>query len=116
MSSRWRAIRIAATTSSGSCGTCPTSTARPWHRRAICSGWRDAEKAGRARPDLSTEDTHGPDFRQEAAIPLPSETHGGEDVAIYASGPGAALVHGVMEQHWIFHVMQDAFGFPPAVR
>ncbi len=76
-------------------------------------GWRDAAKAGRARPDLSTEDTHGPDFRQEATIPLPSETHGGEDVAIYATGPGAALVHGVMEQHWIFHVMQDAFGFPP---
>jgi alkaline phosphatase len=79
-------------------------------------GWRDASKAGRARPDLSAEDTHGADFRQEAAIPLPSETHGGEDVAIFATGPGASLVHGVMEQHWIFHVMQDAFGFPPAGR
>ena len=63
------------------------------------------------RPDLTRVDTAGLDFLQEAAVPLGSETHGGEDVAIYARGPKAHLVRGSMEQNWIFHVMRDAFGF-----
>ncbi len=63
------------------------------------------------RPDLTSVDTTGLDYLQEAAIPLGSETHAGEDVAIYARGPKAYLVRGSMEQNWIFHVMRDAFGF-----
>jgi alkaline phosphatase len=47
---------------------------------------------------------------QEAGIPLSSETHGGEDVVIYAGGPGAHLFHGVQEQNVIFHVMLEASG------
>ena len=39
-----------------------------------------------------------------------SESHGGEDVAIFASGPGSQLVAGVMEQNEIFHVMGYASG------
>jgi alkaline phosphatase len=31
---------------------------------------------------------------------------GCDDVAIYASGPKAHLVRGVMEQNWIYHVMK----------
>jgi alkaline phosphatase len=54
--------------------------------------------------------TTAPDYLQEATIPLGSETHGGEDVAIYADGPGAHLFHGVQEQNYIFHVMLDALG------
>lgn len=65
------------------------------------------------RPDLTRVDTTALDYQQEAAVPLGSETHGGEDVAVFARGPGAALVHGSMEEHWIFHVMQRAFGFQP---
>jgi alkaline phosphatase len=53
-----------------------------------------------------------PDYLQEAAIPFTSETHGGEDVAIYASGPGAYLFHGVQEQNVIFHVMVEAMKLP----
>jgi len=68
-------------------------------------------RGGAGRPDLTRVDTTGLDFLQEAAVPLGSETHGGEDVAIYARGPRAHLVHGSMEQNWIFHVMRDAFGF-----
>jgi alkaline phosphatase len=45
---------------------------------------------------------------QEAVAPSPSETHGGEDVAIYATGPGASLIHGVQEQNVIFHVIKAA--------
>jgi alkaline phosphatase len=44
-----------------------------------------------------------------------SETHAGEDVAIYADGPRAYLFGGTQEQHVIYHVMADALGFakPP---
>lgn len=45
---------------------------------------------------------------QQAAVPLDAETHGGEDVAIYAKGPMAHLFHGVKEQHYIAHVMAYA--------
>ena len=63
------------------------------------------------RPDLSSVDTTALNFLQEATVPLGSETHGGEDVAIWARGPKAYLVRGSMEQNWIFHVMREAFGF-----
>lgn len=41
-------------------------------------------------------------------MPLTSETHSGEDVAIYAKGPGAFLVNGTNEQQMIYHVMDFA--------
>lgn len=47
-------------------------------------------------------------YQQAALVPLNSETHGGEDVAIYARGPGAWLLDGTIEQHYIFHVIQHA--------
>jgi alkaline phosphatase len=34
-----------------------------------------------------------------------SESHGGEDVAIFARGPGAQAFHGELEQNVIFHVI-----------
>jgi alkaline phosphatase len=54
--------------------------------------------------------TTQPGFFQEALVPLESETHSGEDVAIYASGPGAHLISGSNEQTIIFHVMNHAAG------
>ena len=48
---------------------------------------------------------------QQAAIPTGSETHGGEDVALYANGPGAQNVRGVMEQNLIYDVIRRAFGW-----
>ena len=36
------------------------------------------------------------------------ETHGGEDVAIYARGPMAHLIHSTHEQHYVAHVMAYA--------
>ena len=62
------------------------------------------------RQDISSLDTTAAGYHQEALIPRSSETHGGEDVAIYASGPGSALVSGVNEQNVIFHVMDRAAG------
>lgn len=60
------------------------------------------------RPDLTMVDTTAPDYLQEAAVPKGSETHAGEDVAIYAGGPGAYLFHGVQEQNVIYHIMKRA--------
>ncbi|MGE0594668.1 MAG: alkaline phosphatase [Vicinamibacterales bacterium] len=62
------------------------------------------------RPRLSFVDTTAPDYLQESMVPLAGETHGGEDVAIYATGPWAHLFHGVHEQHYVFHVMSHALG------
>ena len=41
-------------------------------------------------------------------MPMSLETHSGEDVAVYATGPGAHLVSGTQEQTAIFHVMNFA--------
>lgn len=71
-------------------------------------GWRDAVATGVKRPDLNAVDTTAMNFMQEAAVPLSSETHAGEDVAVYATGPRAHYVHGSMEQNWIYHVMRNA--------
>ena len=62
------------------------------------------------RPDLTGVDTTAPDYMQESTMPMESETHGGEDVAIYARGPQAHLIRGVMEQNVIYHVMAEALG------
>lgn len=62
------------------------------------------------RPDLSHVDTTHPNYLQEATVPLVTETHAGEDVAIYADGPGAHLLRGTLEQNEIYHLMADALG------
>jgi len=49
-------------------------------------------------------------YFQEASVPLGSETHAGEDVAIYAIGPGAERVHGTVKNAEIYHVMRRALG------
>lgn len=51
-----------------------------------------------------------PNYRQEAAMPLGSETHGGEDVAIYGFGAGANLVRGTRENTYIFSILKTAMG------
>lgn len=61
-----------------------------------------------SRGDLTAEETQDPDFQQQALIPRSSETHSGEDVAIYARGPWAHLIDGTVEQNYIFSVMRYA--------
>lgn len=60
------------------------------------------------RPDLTQEQAMDPDYLQQALIPMASETHSGEDVALFARGPWAHLFGGVIEQNVIFHVMNHA--------
>ncbi|NXC70636.1 PPBI phosphatase, partial [Anhinga anhinga] len=52
-------------------------------------------------------------YLQQAAVPLVSETHGGEDVAILAKGPMAHLFHGVQEQTYVAHAMAYAACLEP---
>lgn len=47
-------------------------------------------------------------YQAQSAVPLRYETHGGEDVAVFAKGPMAHLLHGVHEQNYIAHVMAYA--------
>lgn len=60
------------------------------------------------RSDPSSEDTGSIEYLQQAHIPLSSETHAGEDVVVRASGPGARLVSGTIEQQTIFYIMREA--------
>lgn len=60
------------------------------------------------RAQLKNIDTTASGYHQEALVPLKWETHGGEDVAVYATGPGAHLLNGSYEQNYIFHVMEHA--------
>jgi len=72
----------------------------------------DAASAERERRDLSQVDTTKPDYMQQALVPLAGESHGGEDVPIYAGGPWAHLFHRTQEQNYIFHVMRYAMNAP----
>lgn len=63
---------------------------------------------GVERPKLTEEKVLDPNYLQESNIPFTSETHAGEDVAIFATGVNAHLFRGSMEQNWIFYVMADA--------
>jgi alkaline phosphatase len=64
------------------------------------------------RPDLTSVATDAKSFLQEATVPLSSETHAGEDVAIFAKGPNAHLFRGSVEQSMIYWIMADALRLP----
>ncbi|MDA5192820.1 alkaline phosphatase [Govanella unica] len=58
--------------------------------------------------------------KQQALIPTAdhfanatnsAETHGGEDVPLYAAGPWSHLADGVIEQNVIYHIMSHAYGW-----
>lgn len=57
------------------------------------------------RRDYRSDDIYLPTRRYAATVPLESETHGGEDVGIYASGPQSHLFVGNYEQNNIPVIM-----------
>jgi alkaline phosphatase len=80
---------------------------------ALFAGMEEGETAPKpagVRPDLTAVDTMAVDYLQPSLVPLESETHGGEDVAIYANGPMAHLFTGTVDQQYIYHVMMEASG------
>ena len=48
---------------------------------------------GKSRKLIVKNHLSDPAYRWPSSIPLGIETHGGEDVAIYAKGPGSWLFH-----------------------
>ena len=66
------------------------------------------------RKDISSFDTTTKNYFQEALVKTgspgsyTSETHTGEDVAIYVRGPMAEKLQGTLEQNVIYHVMNEA--------
>lgn len=74
-------------------------------------GYHNGPNVRRAdSPALTDNHVQSPDYNQQTAIGMSSETHSGEDVPLYAHGPGAHRVRGVMEQDEIHSVMMDALG------
>jgi alkaline phosphatase len=64
-------------------------------------------------PGLSGSPGAGPnaaEYLQESAVPLASETHAGEDVALFAAGPGSELVRGTVKNSHVFRVIHTALG------
>ena len=72
---------------------------------------REVKGVTQGRPDLGEVDTTDPRYLQESAVPMTSETHAGEDVPLYAGGPGAHLFHGVQEQSYVYHAIAAALGW-----
>ncbi|NWU39780.1 PPBI phosphatase, partial [Hylia prasina] len=68
---------------------------------------------GSDRPNVDSDTAMRFEYQPQAAVPLDSETHGGEDVAILAKGPMAHLFHGVQEQTYVAHVMAYAACIEP---
>jgi alkaline phosphatase len=67
-----------------------------------------APQPGQARPDLTHVDTEDVDYLQETHVPLGAETHGGDDVGVWAKGPGAGAVRGSVEENVLYHFMVQA--------
>jgi len=68
------------------------------------STWEAIRRAG----DLQNGETASASFIFPGAVPIEKETHGGDDVGIWAAGPWSHLFHGVHEQTFIAHVMSLA--------
>ncbi|WP_221800121.1 alkaline phosphatase [Oceanobacter mangrovi] len=66
-----------------------------------------ARKPGRIPWDDEVDCGH-PDFHQAALGLRSSETHGSDDVALHAKGPGSQWFRGLLEQHSIFHLTSRA--------
>ncbi|XP_017874438.1 PREDICTED: alkaline phosphatase 4 [Drosophila arizonae] len=62
----------------------------------------------RALKMYTKEQIESPTYRHMATLALKDETHGGEDVIVFASGPGSSLVRGVFEQNYLAYVMSYA--------
>ncbi|XP_055381416.1 alkaline phosphatase-like [Condylostylus longicornis] len=58
-----------------------------------------------SRINLEKDDINDKDFSYPSNVPLKSETHGGDDVPVFASGPWAHLFSGTYEQNLIPHLM-----------
>ena len=87
------------------------SESQPEGAKTFPHGQHTAEGTRRGRADLSNVDTESPNYLQETTVPLAYESHSGEDVPVYAEGPGASLFRGVVEQNYLYHAIREALGW-----
>lgn len=59
----------------------------------------DTKATDNSRLDITDYDHKNPNLRHPVLVPLDSETHAGEDVGIYASGPWSHIFEGSYEQN-----------------
>jgi len=71
-------------------------------------GYHDHAMPGGGRRDPRNMDYMNPSFRQPTTVPKEDETHSGEDVGVFTSGPWAHLFSGVYEQSYIAHALMYA--------
>ncbi|KAH8339007.1 hypothetical protein KR074_000508 [Drosophila pseudoananassae] len=76
-------------------------------------GFADTFSSASGRVDLTHVDTTNPEFEFQATVPLSSETHGAEDVGVFASGPFEHLFTGNFEQSSIPAMMAHAANIGP---
>lgn len=71
-------------------------------------GYHNGPNVREADSEVLTDNmVQAPDYRQQTAVRLGSETHAGEDVALFATGPGSERFNGVMEQDEIGRILED---------
>ncbi|MCU6434319.1 alkaline phosphatase [Undibacterium sp. Jales W-56] len=70
---------------------------------------------GPNRPDLRTNldstSVLADNYLQESGVRLASETHGGGDVKLFATGAGAKIFKGTLDNTKVFGLLKSAFGF-----
>jgi alkaline phosphatase len=62
------------------------------------------------RDGQPTSGPNDPDYYQESAVPMSSETHAGEEVAIYAIGGGSKRFRGTVKNTEVFWRIADVMG------
>lgn len=81
----------------------PDAGGQPYPTLAYGSG---PAGGGRREPPTSNAAAHG--YQSPAAIALPVAAGGGEDVPVYALGPGSQWFRGVLDQHALYWLMRAA--------
>lgn len=76
-------------------------------------GYNDTYTVEGGRYDVAKFNLSNPRLRYSATVPLDYETHGGEDVGIYASGPKSHLFVGNYEQSYIPVLLAKAANIGP---
>ncbi|VEL15795.1 unnamed protein product [Protopolystoma xenopodis] len=70
-------------------------------------------KVNKSREDLSNVDTEALDFMQPSLVPMKDESHGGEDVPIFARGPFAFVFQSTRDNTFIAHSINAALCIGP---
>jgi alkaline phosphatase len=63
------------------------------------------------RANLDSATVLADNYKQETGVRLASETHGGGDVKLFATGAGAKTFKGTLDNTKVFGLLKSAFGF-----